>query len=222
MGNRRKVSSKSVGRTKAMKQQRRDVPALEKGAYRHQTSLEDDCLHPSTQAAVTIQKYTAGGEGSELDLILLTEGLQNEIAEVNGGDLRKMEALLVTQAFALNAVFGHLIRLGLPADGQRLNSCDLFLRMALRAQSASRATVEALTALKHPPVIYARQANVTSGAQQINNAFAEPAHGRDLENGPNKLLEVSNGERMDTGTTGAAGRANPELEAVASINRTED
>jgi hypothetical protein len=133
-----------------------------------------------------------------------------------------MEALLVTQAFALNAVFGHLIRLGMPVDGQRLHSCDLFLRMALRAQSASRATVEALTALKNPPVIYARQANVTSGAQQINNAFAEPAHGRDLENGPNKLLEVSNGERMDIGATGATGRANQELEAMGSINRTED
>jgi hypothetical protein len=205
-----------------MKQQRRNVPSLENGADRHQTSLEEDCLHPSTQAAVTIQKYTAGGEGSELDLILLTEGLQNEIAEVNGGDLRKMEALLVTQAFALNAVFGHLIRLGMPVDGQRLNSCDLFLRMALRAQSASRATVEALTALKNPPVIYARQANLTTGAQQINNAFAEPSHGCELENGPNKLLEVSNGERMDIGATGAAGRANQELEAVGSINRTED
>ncbi len=42
--------------------------------------------------------------------------------------------------------------------------------MALKAQSNSRATAEALAAIQNPPTVFARQANIANGPQQINNA----------------------------------------------------
>ena len=40
--------------------------------------------------------------------------------------------------------------------------------------------------------------------------------------GPGKLLEAQSGERLDTGTAGAASRVNQTMEAVGAVNGTED
>jgi len=64
---------------------------------------------------------------------------------------------------------------------------------------------------------------IAAGLQQINNAsLAEGSRAREIENQPNKLLGANNGERMDTGATGAAGRANPNVVPVGAIDGTED
>jgi hypothetical protein len=47
------------------------------------------------------------------------------------------------------------------------------MRLALRAQGQCRATLETLAAIKNPPVVFARQANINNGGQQqVNNAPA--------------------------------------------------
>jgi transposase InsO family protein len=44
------------------------------------------------------------------------------------------------------------------------------MRLALKAQSQCRATVEALAEMKNPkPVAYVQQANIANGPQQVNN-----------------------------------------------------
>jgi hypothetical protein len=45
------------------------------------------------------------------------------------------------------------------------------MRLALKVQNQSRSTVETLAGLKSPPPLFARQANVTTGPQQINNEW---------------------------------------------------
>ena len=78
-------------------------------------------------------------------------------------------------------------------------------------------TWEAIAEIKNPrPVAFVRQANITSGPQQINNA---PRAG-EIESTSNKLLEAQRGERMDTGTTSAASGGDQALEAVGAINGT--
>jgi hypothetical protein len=52
------------------------------------------------------------------------------------------------------------------------------MRLALKAQSQSRATVETLAAIKNPPVVYARQANFAAGHQQVNNGVRHRARGK--------------------------------------------
>lgn len=76
-----------------------------------------------------------------------------------------------------------------------------------------------LAVLKKPPV-FARQANIAHGPQQVNNggvpnADADPARAENDESGPNGLLEgAPHGERLEPGTTHAAGTGNPGVAVV--------
>ena len=73
-------------------------------------------------------------------------------------------------------------------------------------------TIETVANLKNPrPVAYV-QTNIAENIQ-VNNAS---------QNAPSKLLEVESGEPLDTGTTGAAIGADPQLEAVGAVNGTKD
>jgi len=73
---------------------------------------------------------------------------------------------LINQATALQALF---VRLSEKAVGERfMPNLEAFMRLALRAQSQCRATLETLAAIKNPPIVYARQANVTTGPQQVD------------------------------------------------------
>jgi len=90
-----------------------------------------------------------------------------------------------------------------------------------RRRSAGR-RFETLAAIKNPPTVSARQANIANGPQQVNNgvpALPEAPRARALsESAPTELLE-GHVERVDSGAPGAAGSSDPVLEAVAVLNR---
>jgi hypothetical protein len=164
--------------------------------------------------------HSAGYE-RDLDLPALMATLQEQGETVNAGNLAQAEAMLMNQATALQTLFARLAERGMGCN--KVVPFETNMRIALRAQSQCRATLETLAALKNPPVVIAKQANVTTGPQQVNNGVATaPPRARENEITPNKLLEASYGERLDTGTTGAAAGANPRLEAVGAVNGTED
>jgi len=87
-------------------------------------------------------------------------------------------------------------------------------------------TLETLAQIMNPPVVFARQANIAQGPQQVNNAMmpaSEPRAGAgESEKLHNELLEEKPHERLDTGTTGAGIGADPATSAVGAINRAED
>jgi hypothetical protein len=63
-------------------------------------------------------------------------------------------------------------------------------------------------------VIYAKQANISNGHQQINNSTPTP-HAEEIKNQPNELLEVQHGRKtMDSRTTGTTIRKNQAMAAV--------
>ena len=94
----------------------------------------------------------------------------------------------------------------------------MFLRLAYKAQSQCRSTLQALSDIKNPSVVYAKQANITHGNQQVNNGVTAP---RTQENKiySNELLEHTHGERLDTREKNTASCINSELAAVEYINR---
>jgi hypothetical protein len=47
--------------------------------------------------------------------------------------------------------------------GEYVDAADTYMRLALRAQSQCRATLETLAAIKNPPVAFANQANIAHG-----------------------------------------------------------
>lgn len=75
----------------------------------------------------------------------------------------------------------------------------------------------ALAAVKNPPLVLAKQANISNGPQQINNGVAAP-RANEKSNQPNGLLEASSGERLDAGTTGATIGRNPAVEPLGALN----
>jgi hypothetical protein len=154
-----------------------------------------------------------------LDLTECLAALRISVARVQGGDLGSAEATLMAQATALDAVFGELSRRALLNMGTYLNATDTYLRLALRAQSQCRATLETLATIKNPTVI-AKQANITAGPQQVNNRVLLARAGTQ-DSGQNKLLE-EHGTRLDVAATSTAGAGDHALVPLGAFNGAEN
>jgi hypothetical protein len=84
-------------------------------------------------------------------------------------------------------------------------------------------TLETLSNMKIPPVIYARQANISNGAQQVNNGpVLSTSREGDNQNPPSKLLEQSDEPRMDTPAKSPTGAGNSAVETLATVDRTSN
>ena len=172
--------------------------------------------------SLTAMRFVGADQGV-ISLTDMVASLEDRGRAVNGGDLSTAEQMLNSQAVALNAIFGELARRAELNMGEYPEAFERYMRLALKAQSQSRATVETLAAIKNPPVVFARQANINNGGQQqVNNGVgaAVPAHAAKSEVVPTELLEESgHGERMDTRAACAASRDDQQLETVGAVNR---
>ncbi|MBN9625687.1 MAG: hypothetical protein ABS39_04725 [Acidovorax sp. SCN 65-28] len=158
----------------------------------------------------------------QLDTPALIEALRQQTQAVHKGDLRAVEAMLMNQATALQSLFVKLTETGLQAD--LLRQQETALRLALKAQSQCRATLETLANIKNPPVVYAKQANVTTGPQQINNApQTAPTGVREKVFEENKLKELNHEKQqwLDAGAPSAAGGTHQGAKALATVHRAE-
>lgn len=171
-------------------------------------------LMPSANAAAIVAEYAKAF--GEQDVQALMDQLRTKFEQVENGDLHYCEAMLVGQAHALQAIFMNLARRAV--NQEYLKQWEVYLRMALKAQNQSRMTLETLAAIKNPPVVFAKQANINqgSGNQQVNNGTpAHTSHAGKIINQPNELLEVQHGGKaLDTQTTGATIGKNPAMATV--------
>jgi hypothetical protein len=179
---------------------------------------------PSLQGASTIKRWsTAVGD---LDVSSLIEELRNQALTASSGDLKRQEAILTIQAHTLDTVFNELARRACANLGEYVNAAERYMRLALKAQSQCRATIETLAEIKHPkPVAFVQQANIANGPQQVNNGHFGTntrAGAREIGSVPNKLLEHSDGERLDLGTTDSTTGTDSALETVGAVNRTKN
>jgi hypothetical protein len=163
---------------------------------------------PEIQAAGTIQQW----QGDITDVNALADELALQIESVNNGNMKRPEAMLLSQAHTLDELFNNLAR---RAKNQEFMSIfETYLRLALKAQTQCRATLETLAAIKNPRVIFAKQANISSGHQQVNNGIP-PTREEKNKFSPNELLEAQNGSAiLDTGTTGATIAENKAMATV--------
>lgn len=171
----------------------------------------------SLPAALVITDFAKGSLG-EVSLGDVLASLNECADKIKGGDLTRIEAMLGGQAAALNTMFAELARRGALNMGRYIGPAETYLKLALRTQSQCRATLETLAAIKSPPVVFAKQANIAHGPQQVNNDSAGIACAEEIENQPSKLMEHDHGQRLDTGTTAAASGSNPPMETVAAIH----
>jgi len=143
---------------------------------------------------------------------------------VAAGDLCHVEMALISQAASLESLYANLIDRALRS--KEMLHIEAFFRLGLRAQNQCRQTLETLAAIKNPPVIFAKQANISSGHQQVNNGSA-PAHGKSetvpnelmTENQPTKAIGEAKHAQMDTGAPGTASGANPAMATMGAQHR---
>ena len=136
----------------------------------------------SSAASSTVKQYANAGD--DLNSLDLLAELRRAGDEAVAGDLNRYERMLASQALTLDSMFHNLAE---RAGRQQMpSSMEMLLRMALKAQSQARATVEALAAIKNP-MPYIRQANIAHGHQQVNNGKGSAEKSRAPRN---KLLEV--------------------------------
>lgn len=152
--------------------------------------------------ANTAAIFSQGLFGELPPLASVITALDEAAKRVNNNDMKDVEATLISQATALNVMFGELSRRAATNIGVYLETAESYIRMALKAQNQCRMTLETLSNIKNPPVIYAKQANITNGLQQVNNH----AYTGENKNVPNKLL--SNDDTLQHDTTAYPQTAN--------------
>ena len=181
----------------------------------------------------TLQSATIGGKflhdgASTLEAM---QEINRIIAKVKNGDMSDIEALLIGQALSLNAIFTSYAHT-LVGTSMSIKEAQYKSNIAMKAQSQSRAAIEALTALKYPrQVVIAKQANIAQGHQQVNNGGLSDqyAHAhthtqaREISNQSNELLEGEHGTKtMDGQTATIAARENLPMETVATQHRCKN
>ncbi|MGJ0431124.1 hypothetical protein [Methylobacter sp.] len=176
-------------------------------------ALAKIAIRPSANAAAVIAEY--GKPFGNHDINDLMDELVDSIDKVNAGDIQRCEGMLLGQAQALQSIFMNLSRRAI--NQEYLKNYETFLRLALKAQSQCRQTLETLSNIKNPPVVYAKQANISNGPQQVNNGV--PSRTGEIEKQKNELLEHNDGSRLDTRATSATSGIDTALESVEAIDR---
>lgn len=175
-------------------------------------------LSPSINAGAIVEQYGSQLFGKDnLDIHTLEKAVKESTEAIHNGNMKAMEAMLYGQAVALQTMFVNLAR---RADCQqgRLDNIETLLKLAFRAQNQCRMALETLSNVKNPPVVYARQANITSGPQQVNNGLT---HATEKTITQNELLEDSHVKRLDRRTQGQTGGLDTHMETVA-VGRREN
>jgi hypothetical protein len=180
-------------------------------------------LQPNINAISTITLYQPMVK--QADVNAMSEELTAQAAKVQSGDLSDMEAMLTAQARTLDNVFHNLAQMaGRNMGAGYLQAADTYMRLALKAQSQARTTVEALAEIKFPKsATFIKQQNIAQ-QQQVNNGQPAPqsaAHEKNITP-RNELLEASHGERLDTRATSKAGGIDSDLETVGAVHRAQD
>lgn len=140
---------------------------------------------PTTNGIVTAA-YASQTMGVHLGLQEMVLELNQQVTEAQKSNWRPTESLLVSQATTLNAIFVEMARRAAANMAKNLGATEAYMRMALRAQSQTRSTLETLSNIKNPPVVVARQANITAGPQQVNNLIGTPCS-TEKQKPPNQL-----------------------------------
>ena len=159
------------------------------------------------------------GLGEHMDVPTMLATLREQAKAVNDGDLQQAESMLMNQATALQTLFARLTEKAMGAD--YLTSFEGFMRMALRAQSQCRTTLESLSAIKNPPIVYAKQANIAQGHQQVNNGTTKPSRAREIENEPTQLSGADDELCQNAGTPRIAKKDDSPLETLGEIDRAK-
>ena len=139
--------------------------------------------------------------------------LRQQSAAIHADDLSRPESMLIAQAHTLDGLFAKLATQALTVGN--LDGMERYMRLALKAQNQSRATLQTLGELKAPKQIaFVKQANIGNQVQVNNESSSARTRARKNKKAPNELLEVEYGERLDSRAAGSASGADQAMAAL--------
>ncbi len=129
-----------------------------------------ELMDPSTRHSITVLPYISCSVGNTFPLPNASEfsdAIRSNAEQAQQGNLAFMSRTLTAQALALDAIFGEFSRRAALNMNSHLEAAERYMRLALKAQSNSRATMEALAKLHQPREQIVRHVHVNEGGQAI-------------------------------------------------------
>ncbi|MDT0634218.1 hypothetical protein [Spectribacter hydrogenoxidans] len=177
-------------------------------------------LGATNLAALTFKSFTVPS-GDVPSAGAIARDLRAKVELAAAGDLSDSEAILVTHVHALNAVFNNLAYKAANADSLEL--VESYLKLALRAQSQTRSTVETLSEMKGPKsVAFVRQANIAHGDQQVNNHRQRSSESETNSAKQTERRDSDARQALDTRGSASPGRSHQGDETLAAVNWPSD
>lgn len=165
-----------------------------------------------------------GAATPDLDVLTLARLGIEQAQAVGKGDVGQLERMLLSQATSLQAMYVYLAVKGKDADHREWQ--HHYITLGLKCAAQSRQAIVALAELRQPrSVMFAKQANLAAGPQQVNNGpVVNPTRVRaeDPPDQQNELLEMGNEQRLDARAAGAAGRNGAHMEALDPVHRPKE
>lgn len=161
-------------------------------------------LEPGLRHAFTASKFAAPLLGDAIEapgLMDYIDHVQSVTAKAEAGDLALASRLLVAQAITLDSMFTEMARRAALNMREYVEATERYGRLALKAQSNCRATLEALAKLHQPREQTVRHVHVNEGGQAViagqfhnhtgghrNAESAEQPHATDAAGGSPAML----------------------------------
>jgi hypothetical protein len=126
-------------------------------------------LEPGTRHAAVSSNFAAGifSDNHQTPIKSGVTVMGDAMAQARAGDKALASNLLAAQAMALDSMFTELARRSAANLGHYIDAADRYMRLALKAQSNCRATLEALAKLHQPREQTVKHVHVNEGGQAI-------------------------------------------------------
>lgn len=157
-----------------------DLSTQESRSRPYERALGDVGVSPVATATVLAQIFSRGSFG-ELPFDGLFAAISDCADRAEKGELIDHRAMLASQSIALNAMFCEMARRAAINADEYPRAAELYMRLAMKAQAQSRATVEALDRLVNGREKIVRHVHVDNrGGQAV---IAENVHAGGSQNG---------------------------------------
>lgn len=127
-------------------------------------------LQPTLKNASAASAFTGKMMGNDLELPGIgdyADHVHKAARDAAAGDLAMASKILAAQAITLDSMFAELARRTALNMGEYINAAERYGRLALKAQSNCRATLEALAKLHQPREQTVRHVHVNEGGQAV-------------------------------------------------------
>ena len=150
-------------------------------------------VQPEYRNAVVGAEFASRSTQWPLDQMAMVHAYQDATRDVRKHDLSIASNMLTSQAMTLDAVFTDMLGRSSRNLGEYPEAAERYMRLALKAQAQSRATLEALAKMHQPREQIVRHVTVHEGGQAI---VADEFHQHRHEGGQHeKQREQSHAER---------------------------